>query len=243
MLKVENLKKYFGGVKAVNGASFQIKKNKITALIGPNGSGKTTIFNLISGLERPDFGRIIFDNKDITKLSIEKISNMGISRIFQHSRLFENLLVKENLEVAMNNKDTQFWSNLLGLNYNSNEFKIKEILESLDMSAFFNTCASELSYGQKRLIELGRAILDYHKLIMLDEPVAGINPGLRKKLSKIILDLKEKGETILLIEHDMEFTLGIADEVIVLDEGVIIAQGSPNEIRNNPKVLEAYLGD
>lgn len=245
MLKVKNLKKHFGGVKAVDGCSFEVKQGTITALIGPNGSGKTTVFNLISGVLKEDSGKVIFDGTDITHFSPEAVSNIGISRLFQQTRLFNNLTVKENLLLALDNEDTKLWKNLFGLNRvtKEKEEKIKEMLKFVGMERFENKLARELSYGQKRLIELIRTILNPHKLLMLDEPVAGVNPRLRKEIAKLLKKLKKQGDTILLIEHDMDFALGLADFVIVMDEGKVIAKGKPEEIRNNPKVLEAYLGE
>jgi len=245
MLKIQNLSKAFGGVKAVNDCSFEIKKGTITALIGPNGSGKSTVFNLVSGVLKADSGKIIFNGKDITNKSPEAISNLGISRMFQQSRLFKNLSVRENLLLAIDNEDTKFWKNLLGLNKitKEKEEKIREMLKLVEMERFENRITRELSFGQKRLIELVRTILNSHKLLMLDEPVAGVNPRLRKIIANVLLKLKKEGKTILLIEHDMNFALSLADEVIVMDEGKVIAKGKPKEIKNNPKVLEAYLGE
>ena len=244
MLKVENLTKHFGGVKAVNACSFEIEKGKITALIGPNGSGKTTIFNLISGIIKSDKGKIFFNRKDITNFSVDEISNFGISRVFQQSRLFKNLTVKENLLLAIDNEDTKLWKNIFGLNEITKEKKekVNEILKEFGILEIENKTANGLSFGQKRLVELARTVLNPHKLLMLDEPVAGINPKIRQDIAKLLIKLKNKGETILLIEHDMVFTLGLADDIIVLDAGKVIAVGNPNEIRNNKLVLETYLG-
>jgi len=249
MLKIKNLKKYFGGIKAVDGCSFEIKPQTITALIGPNGSGKTTIFNLISGILKPDAGKIFFKPEkkwvEITNKPIEAISNLGISRVFQQTKLFDNLTVKENLLLALDNEDTKLFKNFFNLNRitKEKEEKIKEMLKLVDMEKFEDNLARNLSYGQKRLIELSRAILNPHKLLMLDEPVAGVNPRLREKITEILLKLKEEGETILLIEHDMNFTLNISTWVIVMEKGIVITEGTPQEIKINPKVLGAYLGD
>ena len=245
MLKVVNLKKHFGGVKAVDGCSFEVKKGTITALIGPNGSGKTTVFNLISGILKEDSGKVIFDSTDITHFSPEAVSNIGISRLFQQTRLFNNLTVKENLLLALDNEDTKLWKNLLGFNKvtKEKEEKIRKMLKLVGIERFENKLARELSYGQKRLVELIRTILNPHKLLMLDEPVAGVNPELRREIAKLLKKLKKQGDTILLIEHDMDFALSLADFVIVMDEGKVIAKGKPREIRNNKKVLEAYLGE
>lgn len=244
MLKIKNLKKYFGGVRAVDDCSFEAERGKITALIGPNGAGKSTIFNLISGILKADSGKILFNNKEITNLPPEKISNLGISRLFQQTKLFQNLTVKENLFLALDNEDLKFWKNLFGFNKITGEKEalIEKMLEMINMKKFGNNLARDLSYGQKRLVELSRTLLKPHKLIILDEPVAGISPILRKKIFEILNKLRKQGETILLIEHDMDFTLKIADKLVVMDNGRVIAEGKPEEIKNNPKVLEAYLG-
>ncbi|KKP79945.1 MAG: DNA phosphorothioation-dependent restriction protein DptG [Candidatus Moranbacteria bacterium RIFOXYA12_FULL_35_19] len=245
MLKIQNLSKKFGGVKAINACSFEIAKGEITALIGPNGSGKTTVFNLISGIIKQDSGKIFFDEKDITNFSVEQISNLGISRVFQQSKLFKNLTVRENLLLAIDNEDTKLWKNMFGLNKMTKEKKekVSEILKEFGISEIENKTASDLSFGQKRLVELARTILNPHQLLMLDEPVAGVNPKIRQDIIKLLLKLKKNGETILLIEHDMNFTLGLADDIIVMDAGKVIAVGKPNEIKNNKLVLEAYLGN
>ncbi|MFH1890987.1 MAG: ABC transporter ATP-binding protein [Candidatus Kuenenbacteria bacterium] len=268
MLTCLQLKKHFGGVKAVDNCSFEIKENTITALIGPNGAGKSTVFNLISGIIKADSGKIIFQNKNITNLSPEKISNLGISRLFQQTKLFNNLTVKDNLLLAIDNNDTKFWSSFVKTSEDKKNFicrntprrvliknkQIKEILELVGMprnsegsasggNNFQDKLTRDLSYGQKRLVELARTILNPHNFLMLDEPVAGVNPKLRQKIIKILLKLKKDGETILLIEHNMNFTLKIADWVIVMDEGKVIAEDKPEDIRNNKKVLEAYLGE
>ncbi len=251
ILKIENLKKHFGGVLAVDDCSFDVSQGKITALIGPNGSGKTTVFNLISGVTRADSGKILFNNHELTRLSPEIISNLGISRVFQQSRLFNNLTVEENLLLAFDNDDQNFWSNFLGFKWGQRESLvslleskkrvINDYLVSLRIAHMRDEKTRDLSFGQKRLVEILRALINPHDLLMLDEPVAGVTPELRGKIKEVLLELKAKGETILLIEHDMNFTLNVADIVIVMDAGQVIAEGTPDEIRHNPQVLEAYL--
>ena len=244
MLQTKNLKKYFGGVKAVNGCSFDVEKNTITALIGPNGAGKSTVFNLISGTIRADEGQIYFGKENITNYSVEDISNSGISRLFQQARLFDNLSIKDNLYLALDNEDQKFWKNLLRRNKFDSEKheKVKEALKKIEMEDMVDYLCGDLSYGQKRLVELMRTVLNPHSFLMLDEPVAGVNPKLRNKIKKILLDLKEKGETILLIEHDMNFTLDVSDWVVVMENGKVLFGGTPEEVKNNEEVLRAYFG-
>lgn len=245
MLKIHSLTKKFGGVRAVNDCSFEIEKGKITALIGPNGSGKTTIFNLISGITKPDKGDIFLNNKNLINYSIGQISNLGVSRLFQQSRLFKNLSVRDNLLLAIDNRDIKFWGNIFGLNRitKEKEEKVATILSELKILEIKNSLAGELSFGQKRLVELARTMLNYHELLILDEPVAGVNPKIRNDIAKLLLNLRKKNETVLLIEHDMAFTMKVADYIIVLDEGKVIAQGKPGEIRDNKQVIEAYFGE
>jgi len=244
ILEVKNISKHFGGVNAVNDCSFEVKQGKITALIGPNGSGKSTLFNIISGVLDSDKGKIVFAGKDIEKLNPEKRAGRGMSRVFQQPRLFGNLTVLQNLLLALNENDTKFWTSFLGLNGDKgNEKKAISALEIVGMEQYKNKTASELSFGQKRLVELARAMLKKHLLLLLDEPVGGVTPPLRKKIASLLTQRQKEGGTILLVEHDMNFVLGIADEVFVLDEGKIIAHGKPSEIRKNKKVREAYLGD
>ncbi len=244
MLKIKNIVKRFGGITALDKCSFDVKKGKITALVGPNGSGKTTLFNIISGVLKPDSGKVLFVDKDIVGMKPHDISNRGISRSFQEIRLFDNLTVRENLVLATDNKDTNLLKSILNQNkLTEKQFQaIERILLDLSLKEKENESAKKLSFGQKKLLELARALINPHKMIMLDEPVSGVNPTIKSKIRQILLNLKKQKETILLIEHDMHFVLNIADWVVVLDEGKIIAKGKPTKIKKDKMVTEAYLG-
>lgn len=223
ILKLIDINKSFGGLKAVDSLSLDVSHGEITALVGPNGSGKSTVFNLVSGILNTDSGEIIYNDIDITNFPIEKISSLGISRAFQHPRLFENLTVRENLLLAMNNDDTKFWKNLFG--YKIAEEKMKETLGIIEMQEAEKKISRHLSYGQKRLVELGRSVLSQHKLLLLDEPTAGLSPELKEKIADLILYLKKENKTIFFIEHDMDFVLKVADNIILIDEGKIVSSG------------------
>ena len=242
MLKINNLKKNFGGLKALNNCNFEIKKGSITALIGPNGSGKTTAFNTISQLVDLDGGSIYFKNKNISKLKDYEVAKKGISRTFQEVRLFRNLTIEDHLKIALSSTDESLIKSLFKKPKN-NLKKIRDILSLIGLKKPITTIASDLSYGQRKLLDLAVALAKPHKLLLLDEPVAGVNPKLRNEIKNIIRTINKKGETILLIEHDMNFVMDLVHEIYVLDAGKIIAHGKPANISNNKKVLEAYLGD
>lgn len=226
MLELKNISKSFGGIKAVDRCSFDVKEKTITSLIGPNGAGKTTVFNIVSGLTKPDKGTIKLQNKNIANLPAYKIAQAGVSRTFQLTKVFKNLSIKDNLLIAKKTNDDE----------------MKKMLESVYLHKPLDTIASELSYGQQRLLELARALLKPHNLLMLDEPTAGVNPKIRQELKSILRNLRKDGKTIFLIEHDMDFVMGISDTVIVLNEGKVLKIGKPKEIVKDKRVLEAYLG-
>ncbi len=242
MLKVKNINKKFGGLKALNNCSFEIEKGKITALIGPNGSGKTTLFNIICKMITPDDGRVIIKNNDLTNMKTHQIANMGVSRTFQETRLFKNLTINDHIEIALSITDEKMLNSVFKKQENKTR-RAREILEMVGLKKPLRTLASDLSYGQRKLLDLAVALAKPHSILLLDEPVAGVNPKLRNEIKKIIRKLNKKGETILLIEHDMNFVMNLAHRVFVLDEGRIIAEGTPKQIQKNRKVLDAYLGE
>jgi branched-chain amino acid transport system ATP-binding protein len=244
ILKVHNLTKHYGGIHALDSCSLEVMPQQITAIIGPNGSGKTTLFDAITRIIPVDEGTIILNGKDITDMNDYDVAKSGISRTFQQVRLFKNLTIKEHLEIALKDDDESMFKNTFRAIFRKdNDMKrIKEVLGLVGLDKPLNTYASDLSYGQRKLLDLAVAIAKPHNILLLDEPVAGVNPKLRVEIVKIIQRLKDEGETILLIEHDMNFVMGLADSVIVLDAGKVIAKGKPEEIQASKKVLEAYLG-
>ena len=240
MLTIQNIHKSFGGVRALDGSNFVIPKNQVTALIGPNGAGKTTLFDIICGLTRPDSGKIIFNGSDITKLATYKIANLGISRTFQQVRLFRNLSILDHLLMSENNDDTKLFKNFFQKNIKPKNYQ--NLLEEFGIKKTSDALVCDLSYGQRKLLQIAMALNKPHKILLLDEPVAGVNNLVQTEIENLLLKLKAKGETILLIDHDMNFVKRLSDHVIALDAGKMITEGSPAEVLNNERVLEAYLG-
>lgn len=244
LLEVKQLKKSFGGVHAVRNISFDVAEGRITALIGPNGAGKTTVFGCLSGLVSPESSSIVLVGERIDQLPAWGRARRGLSRTFQLARAFRNLSIEDNLLLALREDDDLFFRMLLrGSRVMPGEReRVKAMLDFVGLEKSPHTPVTDLSYGQQKLFDLARAIIKPHRLLMLDEPVAGINPVLRDSLAQTFLSLREKGETILLIEHDMGFVRRVADRVIVMAEGAIIADGTPEEVFAHQDVLEAYLG-
>lgn len=242
LLEIKNVSKRFGGIKALDNCSLDIEKGTLTAIIGPNGSGKSTLFNVISRLVKEDRGEILLNGNRLSKKEDYQVAKQGVARTFQDVRLFKNLTIKEHLEIAMEREDESVILSLFTRGEN-NDKKIKEILDLVGLKKDWNTLATDLSYGQRKLLDLAVAIAKPHEILMLDEPVAGINPQLRREIAQILKKLDKQGETILLIEHDMNFVMGVAEYIYVLDEGKVIAHGKPLAIQSNKKVLEAYLGE
>jgi ABC-type branched-subunit amino acid transport system ATPase component/ABC-type branched-subunit amino acid transport system permease subunit len=241
LLEVRGLHKSFGGNHAVNDASFTVPEGSITALIGPNGSGKTTVFNLISGTMTPDKGEILLNGERIEGLSPWSRAYRGVGRTFQITRLFREMTVLENVVAPL--RDFSVRQLGLGAVSGSEAARAAELLEFVGMSAYRDARAGELSYGQQKLVELAQVLMLDPKLILLDEPAGGINPTLIERMGDLIRDLNAKGTTFLLVEHNMPFVVGLCDPIRVLARGAVIANGTPEQIQKDPLVLDAYLGD
>ena len=249
ILDISNLSKNFGGLAAVKNCSLKIKKGTITGIIGPNGSGKSTLFNLIAGSLKPNDGTVMFNNKNITGLPSYELFSRGILRTFQIAHEFTNLTVLENLMMVPSNQSGEKLINAIFMRkkFKSEEDEIRkkayEVIEFLNLKHLSNEPAGNLSGGQKKLLELGRTMMVDSKLVLLDEVGAGVNRTLLKDLGTTILRLnKEKGYTFCMIEHDMDFISRMCNPVIVLSEGSVLFQGTPEEVKNNELVIESYLG-
>ncbi len=247
-LEVTNLKKSFGGLKAVDVQSLNLNKNQLTSIIGPNGAGKTTFFDLISGFQDSDEGKVYLNKKNITKSQPYSIARLGMIRTFQLTKVFDRMTVLENMMFSAStvNNDS-FIKSLVRLpSQKTIEKNIKEksfeIMKDLNIDHMANSYARELSGGQKKLLELGRSIVNDPDILLLDEPLAGVNPKLAEEILQIILNLSEKGISILMVEHNIEAVMKISQRVVVFAEGMVIADDKPENVRTDEKVIEAYLG-
>ena len=249
-LQVYDLEKHFGGVVAVDGVSVAIERGAITGLIGPNGAGKSTTFNLITGVLSPDSGRVVFENEDITGLAPHQIAKRGLVRTFQITRELSEMTVLENMLLAFKDqRGESLWRSVTPYarrgviqEERANLERVWETLELFEIDHLAHEQAGNLSGGQRKLLELSRALLTDPEMLMLDEPMAGVNPSLEKKLLERIHALKDDGYTFLLVEHDMDVIMENCKHVIVMHQGRILSEGTPEKIQSDERVIEAYLG-
>ena len=248
IISVKNLQKSFGGLKAVDVNDLTFMEGQLTSIIGPNGAGKTTFFDLISGFQNADSGEVFLNEKNISNSQPYKIARMGMVRTFQLTKVFDRMTVMDNLLFSGSDiNNDSFLNSIIKLNsqklYENNlKEKAKEIMKDLNIDHMANSYARELSGGQKKLLELARAIINDPKILLLDEPLAGVNPKLAEDILALIKRLSENGITIIMVEHNIEAVMKISERIVVLAEGSLIADGNPNQIRNDKNVIEAYLG-
>lgn len=247
-LTVRNLEKSFGGITAVDGASFEIEKGSMTGLIGPNGAGKSTTFNCITGVHKPDSGVVEFDGEDITGLEPYQVANRGLVRTFQIARELGEMTVLENMMIApKNQRGESLWRSVLDRDdVKQQEREVLEraweTLEFFDIDHLAHEYAANLSGGQRKLLEMARAMLTDPEMLLLDEPFAGVNPTLEERLLEHVHELRDEGYTFLIVEHDMDLIMQNCETVIVMHQGRILTEGTPDEVRNDEDVVEAYLG-
>ena len=250
MLEVKDLQVYYGMIQAIKGVSFHVNEGEVIALIGANGAGKTTVFNLLTGVYKPTSGQITFDGKSILKMSPTQITQFGIARTFQNIRLFKNMSVIDNVKVGLHH--SQNYSLIASVLHTPNYYKGEEAIEEMalsllrvfDLDQYAQVKANNLPYGKQRKLEIARALASRPAILCLDEPAAGMNPTETEELMETIKIVREKFNTaILLIEHDMKLVMGICEWIKVISFGKEIATGTPVEIRNNKEVITAYLGE
>lgn len=245
MLSIHNIHKAFGGVKALQGITLTIEPKHITALIGPNGAGKTTLFDVINGIIAPDKGELFVEKENMTHLPSHVRAQHGIGRTWQAVRLFKHLAIADHIRMAESNEDTALLRSLLPRRRvrERESKKFLDVLQKFGIDRSPATLVSHLSYGQRKLLQLAMVSLQPHKMLLLDEPVAGVDRVAQEHIEMLLLRMKKEGETIFIIEHDMEFVQKIADHVIVMDEGRVLTKGPPAKVLRDKRVLEAYLGE
>jgi ABC-type branched-subunit amino acid transport system ATPase component len=239
LLNVEHITKVFGGVRAVDDCSLTVAEGTITALIGPNGSGKTTLFNMITGYLPADSGRVEFAGKDVTGSDPGRLYRAGLSRTFQQARVFPQLSVLENLVIAAGYRWSQLFTRRVA---GADRARAEQLLEEFRLAPVADLQAAELSYGQRKLLEFAAVLMSSPRLVLLDEPTAGVNPVMIETMERHIRSRHQSGITFLIVEHDMTFVMRLCDPVIVLDSGREIFTGKPTDVQTNPLVLDAYLG-
>ncbi len=241
LLRTEEVSKAFGGVQALSGANLEVARGRITGLIGPNGSGKTTLFNVITGYARTDSGQVYLDGRAITNLRPARVFAAGIGRTFQLTRIFPSMTVLENMLVAAQHHHRS-WNPLAVAGGATARSHAMDLLEFTGIAAHAGALAGTLSYGQRKLLELSYVLVADPEIVLLDEPAGGVNPSLINHIGDRIRELNAAGKTFLIVEHNMDFVMGLCHQVTVLDSGTVVAAGPPEEIRANPRVLDAYLG-
>jgi len=242
-LRAEQVCKAFGGVQALRDCTVEVEQGSITGLIGPNGSGKTTLFNVITGYERLDTGDVYVDGRKITNAPPQRVFALGIGRTFQLTRIFPRLTVMENMLVAAQHAGNRRARNPLArAGGRADRRRAAELLEFAGIDRHADALADTLSYGQRKLLELSYVLVADPSIVLLDEPAGGVNPSLIQHLSERIRELNASGTTFLIVEHNMDFVMGLCAQVTVLDYGTVVASGPPQIIRNDPRVLDAYLG-
>lgn len=248
IVQVENVKKVFGGLVAVKDVSFKVEKNKIFGVIGPNGAGKTTLFNLITGTYPVSGGKILFKDMDITDKTVFEIARLGVSRTFQNIKLMGNQSIIDNVMLGRHSRIRSGFIQSVLRTRNEREEEMKslkycmDVLDFLGLADMWDRPAGSLSYGEQRLLEIARALATEPELIFFDEPAAGMNGVEGERLIQIIKQVRERGITPVVIEHDMKVIMSICEELVVLDHGELICSGEPEKVKNDPRVIEAYLG-